>query len=168
MQRKQLADPSTRLGLANSLGVSNTTNGKTEFYNVGFIYDDNLLLIAEGSKRRVINSTFPTAEIAFLTMGYHFDNLTPHLTFALSDTNNSPIQREQKSITLGLNLAISSSSVFKFEFKHITIQDGAMALPTPNTFTNNVGLYNTLPTELVGEAIEDHANKVSVTFSMVL
>lgn len=165
---EQLADPSTILGLANSLGVSNTTNGKTALYNVGFIYDDNILLIAEGSKRRISNSTFPTVETGFLTMGYRFDTLTPHLTFALNNSSNSLILQEQKSITLGLNLSPSSSSVLKFEFKHIAIADGALALPIPNTFINNVGLYDTLPTVLGGEAIEDRSNKLSVTLSVVL
>ena len=101
-------------------------------------------------------------------MGYHFDTLTPHLTFALNNSSNSLILQEQKSITLGLNLSPSSSSVLKFEFKHIAIADGALALPIPNTFINNVGLYDTLPTVLGGEAIEDRSNKLSITLSVVL
>lgn len=157
-------DPSAVTG---ALNLADTTNGSVEFGNFGFIYDDNFLVIAEGAKRRLSNSTFPTSQAGFITLGYHYNQFTPHITFSEISTSNSIILQEQKSVILGLNINTSSSSVLKFEIKHTEIGDGSVT-PFPGITINNLGLYDTLPTIMGGDAINFDVTKVSVTYSVVL
>ena len=160
-------DPAVIAGLASNLGVANTTNGKAEFYDLGIKYDSDLLLIGEIVKRRLSNTTFPTVESALFTAGYHFNKYTPLITYSQSNTSGSVIQQEQKSISLGLNVSMSASSLLKLEVKNTKISDGQIAAG-PGANINNVGLYDTLPTLFGGDSIEDSVNKVSITFSTVL
>ena len=160
-------DPAVIAGLASQVGIANTTNGKAEFFDLGIKYDSNVLLIAEIVKRRLTNTTFPTIEAGYLTAGYHFNKYTPLITYARSDTSNSLIQQEQASVTIGLNIATSASSLLKFELKNTQIDDGSVAL-FPGIDVNNVGLYDELPVLFGGNVIEDSVNKVSITFSTVL
>ena len=165
---QNLADPAFVRDLAKGMGLADTNNGRVELYDIGFVYDNNLLLIAEVTKRRIVNSTFPTLSSGFITAGYHFNKLTPHVTFAISDTSNSIIQQEQKSISLGLNYSPSASSILKVDFKSTQIGDGSVALPIPGAKVSNVALFDTLPLEFGGAAIEERVNKISFTYSIVL
>jgi len=160
-------DPDVIADLASQAGIANTTKGHTEFYGLGIKYDSNVLFISEIVKRRVSNTTFPTTNTGYLTTGYHFNKYTPFITYARSDTSGSIIQQEQASVTLGLNIATSASSLLKFEFKNTQIDDGSVPL-SPGVDVNNIGLYDELPVLFGGDAIEDSVNKVSITFSTVL
>lgn len=160
------ATASQILALAPTLGLSNTTNGRVEFFDVGFLYDDNFLIIAEAAKRKLHDSTFPSSQTGFITLGYHYNQFTPHITYSEISTTESFILQEQKSIILGFNISTSSSSVLKFEIKHTQIGDGSVPLGLFNI--GNIGLYDTLPADLGGDQINYDATKVSVTYSVVL
>lgn len=165
---ENLADPEFVKGLAQGMGLADTTNGRVAVYDIGFVYDNDLLLIAEMVKRRITNSTFPNTSSGFITAGYHFNNITPLITYALIDTNGSIIQQEQKSISLGLNYAPSTTSILKIDFKTTQVGDGSVALPIPGAAVSNVALFDTLPLEFGGAAIKDKVNKISITYSIVL
>ena len=151
------------------LGLADTTHGRVELFDAGFIYDNDLLLVGEVTKRRLSESTFPDYHSGMFTAGYHFNQYTPHITFAYSDTNGTIISQEQKSIILGFNIATSASSLLKFEFKNTEIGDGSISpIPGVPLSVSNVGLFDTLPVEFGGDAIEDSVNKISITYSVVL
>lgn len=162
-------DPVALASLLSMLGIDNTTNGKLEFMEAGFIIDKDFLLIGEYVKRRMTNTNFPTTNNWMLTSGYHFGKYTPLLTIARSDTSGSVFVMEQTAYTLGFNIGTSASSALKFELSKINIDDTFISLASPlgPIPVNNIGLYDNLPTAFGGPEIEDEVHRFSVAFSMV-
>ncbi len=112
-----------------SIPAQNVDGDTTELWSAGVKFEmDNIIAMSEYSAREVPGLQ-PDYEGWYVMGGYRFGNFLPHLTIAAIDTaDKTPAAGKQQSTTLGLNYQFDPSTVFKFEWKTIEVQDNTLGL----------------------------------------
>ncbi|MCV6590808.1 MAG: porin [Marinobacterium sp.] len=97
------------------------------FTSLGYTYENNNWIgYGEVAVRKVDGPDFPDTRSAFLTVGYRFDNLMPHLTWGWAEiTDDARVNGvsikdgEQTSWTMGLRYDPQPGLAFKVEYNVI-------------------------------------------------
>lgn len=112
---------------------------KADFASVGLTIDwRNVVLYAEYADRNVektaIANAFPDQQGAYVTLGYRFGRLLPHVTYATMDEGKdaSPLALKQTSTTVGLRYEFLNGAALKFEYQMIEPEK------------NNTGMFDTV------------------------
>lgn len=123
------------------------TEGTAEFFSAGFQWEkNNWLTIAEFAKRRVdryINS----AHAWYVTVGYHFNNLTPYATYSqqtqdapaseaqlspvfmpLVKLYNAPRNNAQHGVALGVRWDLARNIALKSQIERIDVAPGGRGM----------------------------------------
>jgi hypothetical protein len=141
-----------------STTIYTANNERFTFSGLGFKYDaNNILAIAEFTKYDVDNTRdLINTEGYYLTGGYKFDRLMPHITYGRMYNPDDSLSRagsksEQTTITAGLRYELNTKIAIKAEVSKI---DG---------FNGTSGLFD--PEE--GVSLEDSANMYSIVVDAI-
>lgn len=115
--------------------VDQTTFGilgeKADFASIGLTIDwRNVVVYAEFADRDVeqtmIANAFPDQRGGYVTLGYRFGRLLPHVTYASMDEGKdaSALALKQTSTTVGLRYEFLNGAALKFEYQMIEPEDG--------------------------------------------
>ncbi len=127
----QLSSTSARLGEANDKNL--------QAWNVGFSYDQNIVVYAEYGRSTLEDRPMFDSTGAYATFGYRFGKYLPHVTYAVFDQASG---LGQKSTALGLRRELTSFSAFKFEWKRIDPDQLPIALAGG---ARPAGLFESMP-----------------------
>lgn len=112
---------------------------KAGFASVGMTIDwRNVVVYAEYADRDVeekaIAGAFPDQRGGYVTLGYRFDRLLPHVTYAVMDEgkDESALALKQTSTAVGLRYEFLDGASLKFEYQMI------------DPDKDNTGLFNTV------------------------
>lgn len=93
------------------------------FYQVGYNGNfGNLNILAEGVRRETKDTPIiQNFDGAYLTVGYHFNDWFPHLTYASIDTRNNATPKQSKNVTLGLRKEIRGGTALKVDYSQMNV-----------------------------------------------
>lgn len=80
----------------------------------------NLVNYLEYAVSEIDDEDEANTKVGYYTLGYHFGDTMPHLTFSKFDQENG---WGQKSITLGVKQMLNSNMAVKFEIQRVTPED---------------------------------------------
>ena len=127
----QLSSTSARLVEANDKNLQG--------WNVGFSYDQNIVVYAEYGRSTLEDRPEFDSTGAYATFGYRFGKYLPHVTYAVFDQASG---LGQTSTALGLRRELTSFSAFKFEWKRIDPDQRRTALVGG---AQPAGLFESMP-----------------------
>lgn len=149
-----------QLAQINGIPVS----GKTWYYFLGFNYEgDKLVALGEFGHRDMGDFPYQDSDAGFLTFGYKYDKLMPHLTYSwVSPSHADLVSISQETFILGAVYKVLPWASLKAELQHIRLTDVDDSAP------ENIGLQDATPVHLGGSGIpEKDINKLSLAVTMV-
>ncbi len=106
--------------------IDDVSKGRTEYFSSGFRYEsDNLLIMSELSRVLGETRSYEDVKSYFVMGGIYLDdqNFLLHATFSdVLNSSKSDLDIFQNSLTLGLNYHIELSTVLKFEYKTVFLE----------------------------------------------
>ena len=146
--------------------------GEAEFYSAGMRYDgDRVFFMTEAARRSVRGLPFPDSTTGFVTLGYRFNKMMPHLTYSVHESEDSIlVNQSQASAILGLRYDIEPWAALKFEAQYTELGDDNIRDHGPLTGSSlpSTGLFNELPAldTFTGD-VPDELIKLQVAYTMV-